>query len=232
MGLDGVELVIKAEEVFGITIEDAASSEMATVGLMYNYICNKVKGESQNGCATQKAFYALRKQIVSLLNIKRSEVMPGTLVESIFPMSTRRRTWKTLAQNTFLKLPKLRFPSWIYNFLSVALVIGYFVVCEALWRHVGGLSIIVSAMAISLLGFLLFCFLRIVAFPLYVYLPNTCITLGDLSKEVLVLNTEHFKPFSEKDIWVILVNLISEQLGIEKDRIKPESHFIRDLGLD
>jgi hypothetical protein len=66
---------------------------------------------------------------------------------------------------------------------------------------------------------------------LLIHLPRSCKTFGDLSKKILNLNMELFKPLSEKETWNILVDLISEQLGIDKNIIKPESRFIDDLGL-
>jgi|GEM_PF-988573 len=238
MGLDGVELVIATEETFGIKIEDAEASRTVTVGQWYELVCNKLKIESQNSCATQKAFYTLRKQIISLLNIKRSEIRPDTLVETIFPLSTRKHIWEIFVKNTPLKLPILRFPPWVYKImvsyviLVLLIIVGYWILYATLWLHRGELNVFIGAIEISVVSFSLFWLFYKIAFPFSVYLPSSCRTLGDLSREVLVLNTEHFKPFSEKDIWVILVNLISEQLGIEKDRIKPESSFVKDLGLD
>lgn len=238
MGLDGVELVIATEETFGIKIEDAEASRTVTVGQFYELVCNKLKIESQNSCATQKAFYALRKQLISLLNIKRSEIRPDTLVATIFPLSTRKHIWEIFVKNTSLKLPTLRFPPWVYKImvsyviLVIMIIVGYFIHYSTLWLHQKEQNLFIGAIEISVVSFSLFWLFRKTTFPLRVHLPSSCRTLGDLSKEVLVLNTEYFKPFSEKDIWVILVNLISDQLGIEKDIIKPESSFVKDLGLN
>lgn len=42
MGLDGVELVMKVEDTFGITIDDADALKKITSGQLYQYACNKV----------------------------------------------------------------------------------------------------------------------------------------------------------------------------------------------
>lgn len=40
------------------------------------------------------------------------------------------------------------------------------------------------------------------------------------------------EPLSKQDIWDVLVKIIAEQLGIEKNIIKPDSHLVNDFGLD
>ena len=35
----------------------------------------------------------------------------------------------------------------------------------------------------------------------------------------------------KKEIWDMLVLIISEQLGVDKEDIKPESNFVKDFGL-
>lgn len=43
MGLDAVEIVLRAEELFVITIEDEEAAAVRTVGDFYNLVCAKVK---------------------------------------------------------------------------------------------------------------------------------------------------------------------------------------------
>ena len=42
MGLDAVEIVLRAEELFVITIEDDEAAAVRTVGDFYNLICSKL----------------------------------------------------------------------------------------------------------------------------------------------------------------------------------------------
>lgn len=42
MGLDSVELVLRAEELFVITIEDEEAAAVRTVGEFYHLICRKL----------------------------------------------------------------------------------------------------------------------------------------------------------------------------------------------
>ncbi len=35
-----------------------------------------------------------------------------------------------------------------------------------------------------------------------------------------------------EEVWVILRNLISEQLGVPKDQVTAEKHFVHDFGMD
>jgi hypothetical protein len=42
MGLDAVEIILRAEELFVITIEDDEAAAVRTVGEFYNLICSKL----------------------------------------------------------------------------------------------------------------------------------------------------------------------------------------------
>jgi hypothetical protein len=107
MGLDGVELLMEVENTFGITIDDAVASKMATAGQLHQYVCDKFQSLSANSCATQKCFYALRKQASSALNIPKKEIRPDTPIDTIFPLSKRRNLWKMISYDAPFKLPKL-----------------------------------------------------------------------------------------------------------------------------
>jgi hypothetical protein len=43
MGLDVVEIVMRTEEVFGITIADADAEQASTVGKLFEFICAELK---------------------------------------------------------------------------------------------------------------------------------------------------------------------------------------------
>ncbi|MEL7500417.1 MAG: hypothetical protein AAFN77_22680 [Planctomycetota bacterium] len=61
-------------------------------------------------------------------------------------------------------------------------------------------------------------------------------TFRGLSKRVLVLNAIHLKdkhgPMGPNDIWVLLRDLIVDQLGVDADEVTPTANFVKDLGCD
>jgi len=231
MGLDGVELVMNVEDTFGITIDDADASKMITAGQLHQYVSNKVQSLSANSCATQKCFYVLRKHASTALNIPTKKIRPDTPVDTLFPLSERRFFWKKISHNAPFKLPKLDFSIWVYSYLTLVYVIGFILICNIIWESCKEASILVGLIVMGFFVWLTLWSFRLLMPFLLIHLPRSCKTLGDLSKIVLSLNIELFKPLSEKEVWNILVDLISEQLGIDKNSIKPGSRFVEDLGL-
>ena len=57
MGLDGVEIVMKVEEAFGITIDDAEAGKITTPGQLIELVLSKVGRTVDEACLTQRAFH-------------------------------------------------------------------------------------------------------------------------------------------------------------------------------
>ena len=61
MGLDSVELVMRVEERFGIEIHDSEAEPIRTPGMLVDLVFSKLQTGPQNYCASQRAFYVLRR---------------------------------------------------------------------------------------------------------------------------------------------------------------------------
>jgi len=61
MGLEGIEIVLAAEETFGITISDADASRMQTPAELIVFIEHHVPTVYSPDCLTQHLFYRLRR---------------------------------------------------------------------------------------------------------------------------------------------------------------------------
>jgi acyl carrier protein len=64
-------------------------------------------------------------------------------------------------------------------------------------------------------------------------------TVGDLASSVLTLNYPEFAPASEKgskptaeDVWIKLVDIFCDQLGVDPDQVQPSATIADDLGVD
>jgi acyl carrier protein len=68
-----------------------------------------------------------------------------------------------------------------------------------------------------------------------IYPPAAFTTLGNLARRMAFPTwTDHpirHDPFAE-EVWQKLRRMISEQLGVHIDDVRPETHFINDLGAD
>ncbi len=42
----------------------------------------------------------------------------------------------------------------------------------------------------------------------------------------------HLRAFSTRDVWTVLCPILVEPLGVEREKIVPAAHLVRDLGYD
>ena len=93
MGLDSVELIMAVEEKFGIEITDKEAGEIRTVGDMHQVVVGKLSLTDKSLCWTQKAFYLLRRNAISLFGVARHSFTPDTKLGSFIPKQHRRQHW-------------------------------------------------------------------------------------------------------------------------------------------
>ncbi len=61
MGLDGVEIIVRVENAFQISIPDAVAARILTPRDLIDYVSSAVVVEGFEHCETQRIFYAIRK---------------------------------------------------------------------------------------------------------------------------------------------------------------------------
>jgi len=66
MGLDSVELVMKVEEHFDVSIPDADASTLGTVGLLHNWVVNELRRLNRPNVDSTTVFYELRDLILRI----------------------------------------------------------------------------------------------------------------------------------------------------------------------
>jgi hypothetical protein len=99
MGLDGVEFVMAVEEAFGIAIPDSVGQDLMTPGHVVRYVESRLH-PGERTCIEQRAFYALRRAAMGVLNQPRAVFRPDTRWDAVLPSRDRRRTWKLLHSAT------------------------------------------------------------------------------------------------------------------------------------
>lgn len=235
MGLDAVELVMAVEERFGIEIKDEEAEKLRTPALLTDFVVAKTKAQKSDYCATQRAFYRLRRAAMETFQVHRNQVRTDTRLEELFHKASRRELWERFGYSVgAIAWPKLEYP----------------------WAFSGPVMTIVAVLA-GLSGFFLFQVLPypvwvgwLLAFSLWAAIttgvfeiaqrfrtdfPKRTKTIGDLTRR-LVLTYPNFAE-SESNSWtrenvrLAIREIICEQLGLDND-FDDQADFVRDLGVD
>jgi acyl carrier protein len=240
MGLDSVELVMRTEDEFSITISDDEAAAAITVGDLYKAVLAKL--DVTPGCLTSKAFYKTRRALVDTLEIPRRSIRPSTRLSPLLPQETRREKWELIRHSIGLSVPGLRIhgdlKQHIYKrtfFFGSLLAILVCIVCLSLgWR--GWIAFPLACVLWIALGILSMPVVeRRSRAKLSTELPTD--TAGELAQIVLSLNRDQFEPalttgeLTNEDVWRRLVDIICDQLQVARDEVVPNARFVDDLGV-
>jgi acyl carrier protein len=233
MGLDGVELIIEFEKVFGIEIPDADAEKLTTVGSVYDYVYNRVQSEQTNRCTTQIVFYRLRKYCTPRFNIAREEFTPLIELNSIFPFKNRREEYKAFSNSIQLETPELtlsnRLDSLLNNIgtlligggLLVALILTIF------FHYSNWLFLL------PVIGFGITIIVSTLLNPSRIYInPGK---VGDFSYKLVALNytlLSDKNKFNKQEIIAVINQVIIDKIGVDIEELSPEKSFTDDLGVD
>ena len=106
MGLDSVELLVKVEEKFGISISDPEAATIYTVGDLANSVFTKVNLSRNQKCLSQIVYYRLRYAFVKLRNTRENIGLDSPLVE-LLPQKDLNKEWDFIQNTIELNLPEL-----------------------------------------------------------------------------------------------------------------------------
>ncbi len=232
MGLDLVELVLEVEETFSFSIRDEDAVNLDTVGKLYDYILSHRFQGREQGCLTNVVFFKLRRALMSVLGVARSDVRVSSDLNAIIP-NHRRQAWADLQNVIGLRLPTLMRPKWVTvtaTALGGALVVAAGVFTTARMGFATAIfPILCVAGAISYI-------LCQATKPLVPLFRPAFVTAGGLTKEILQRNygaiSDECLRANAVEVWDILRNLIVEQLGVRPEDVTKEASFVKDLGAD
>lgn len=223
MGLDGIELVIRVEESFGIKIADEEASRCETVGQLYEVVLKKISTPDQNKCLTAIMFYKIREIFVAYGNCLRKAVRPDARLEDLVPKKTRRKFWNRISNHSGMELPSLAYPLW-FKWLIFAASAVAFVAMGIIWNFP------VSAFA-TLTGAMIFC--KFIFTPLATVLRPA--TVGELAQIMVRDNigkiSTKANSISKDDVWNCLIEIVADETGNDKSHIKYDSRFVADLNM-
>lgn len=221
MGLDSVELVLAVEEEFGITIDDADATRLATPRAVADYVASRLGAPNidHGRCLSQAAFYRIRSVLVRQFGAMRQDVRLASPIEHF--LKDKKRQWRELASSVeATQLPQLQCKKSIYYPLTLGLPL----VGVALMLY-GNFS---PGMVLAV--FLLLWFAtNIAAHRMADLLPSNVQTIGDLVPYVQLPKRDGWSP---DYVLQRVIQITAVQLGIPLEKIHPDHHFVKDLGLD
>jgi len=231
------ELVLEIEEAFGISLPDDEAEKIITVGDLYAAVLVATAGKTRNPnvCLSARTFYELRRHL--RLHVAGGDtavrIAPSTPLTNALPSSRRRKTWERMATDLNLRFPRLRRPlsvTLLGWFVSAAIALTCFTSIDGTLTF--GLSVLVALLAFSLSMSIFFA----LTVP-FATLPDvTFSTLRGLTEQLLARNgsklADRHDAFSTRDVWTILRLILMDQLGVDREKIVPDAHLVRDLGYD
>lgn len=233
MGLDGVELIMAAEEAFDITITDAEAEHVITVDDYYQLILSKLGECSSNKCLTAVTFYLLRCALAEEIGVERRSIKRHTNLQELIPIEKRKALWQKLSTDLALQLPAFTRSEFLNNLL-VAIPLTFI-----------GTSIIISllgwvenwqAYLLAFSGFFATYLLAVVTRPLKQHFSSNVSDMDGMTRQVLMINLTKISNenggLNHGEVYALVLDLISQQLGIPVPEIERHHSFVDDLGVD
>ena len=222
--MEMVSLILAIEDFFGLELPEDGSLRLGTVGDLYEWLL------AQQPCridpalalrADQLALDRLKPALAKIIDAPPRDFVPAMDLRTLIPFYDRRRVWRELRAQLGLNLPGLSVPKWILR----RLVAGSITAGLCLFPSIGSHALVIAA-SLGIVG--LVCLV-----PLTVTIPPQHSTLAGLASGIATANfarlTAQGEPYTARDLWAIVVHLISKELGVPIDEIVPSSRWNEDL---
>jgi acyl carrier protein len=243
MGLDGVEIVMKVEDAFGITIEDSEAAKTVTPGQLIDMVLSKVGRTVDEVCLTQRAFHRLRASLMRHLGIQRNQIRPETLLGSLFPRPTRREDVRQISREIGLgKEIEFVRPAWLMGLIMTVIFLGGITtIFFTAWHPIISqnpflnLVLLTSPIVAGALFVVSFGWLALLATsPICIEFQPSVATIGHLSRWIVTNSPDVVKAqpgqWSREQVTEIIREIVIDILGCEKE-YREDAHFVKDLGL-
>jgi hypothetical protein len=96
MGLDGVEIVMRTEETFGIEIPDKIAQQILTPAALVDFVAANVPMKPTEECLSQQLFYRLRRGFRSQLKALSSSFNLDTPLREILHKDQWSQVWAAI----------------------------------------------------------------------------------------------------------------------------------------
>jgi acyl carrier protein len=232
MGLGGVEIVMEVEDRLGIEIPMDAIPEMVTVGDLFEHVVAALKlSATEPKCLSARAFLSLRRAAMTLG--ARERLRPRDAIETLMPQAGRIEYWSRLQHESGLTLPPLKLPDGLAQASVLGVVIVSILAGAIAYDSTGSQS--AGYFAGVAIGAVVATIVVAATRPFATSLPPECGTLGRLACTALRLNFQKLSELAgsrgRNDVWIVLREIIVDQLGVSPDAVTPSATFVKDLGV-
>jgi hypothetical protein len=242
VGLEAVEIVMRVEEVFDLTIEDSEAEKCATPGQLIDLVLGKVGRTSEAACLTQRAFHRVRASLMRLFGLRRNQIRPDVPLANLFPRPTRKaRVRQLLAGIGLGKDIEFVRPEWLSRVIGIATLSGGIAVAVYLaWHPISSKSqflsfICVSPIVAGVLFSIIFGWLACLATRrMLIEFQPSMSAIGQLSRWIVANAPDLVKApsgqWSREQVSEIIREIVIDKLGCGKE-YREDAHFVKDLGL-
>ncbi len=106
MGLDSVEILVRVEEYFGISIPDREAEKILTVQDFADCVFTKVTINPTEKCKSQMLFYKLRTYFTDKQGLNKWQIRPDSKIRDLLT-GDLKTTWTEIEKDLKLHLPTL-----------------------------------------------------------------------------------------------------------------------------
>lgn len=244
MGLATIEVLVRIEDEFSISIADDEAASLQTVGEVCSFVADTLNTPSS--CAASKAFYRSRNAVADTLGLPRRSIKPSTWLEPLLPRATRIERWREISHRSGVQFPALQHARpWRDTFMGLSMLLGALPVAALWWScfALGWLpGVLTWLFAVPALVAWVVLSSRInqkllLATPRLAYeIPFA--TAGELATGVLTLNFDAFGPDgpdgpppSHEAVWNRLVTIFCDELEVGAEDLAPGTRIAEDLGV-
>lgn len=256
MGLDFVEIIMELEDTFEIEIEDddwagLVQQHDLTVADLYRVVQAKMERREVDRADIRlnlNLWKEMRSLLQSVTEVPQDEIRLHTRLAELFPCQRRLGLWERMRASRVFKIGSLEYPKLLtqslgWSLLLSGVVIPIVVVSQfsppfGAWVWLGVVSGAIFFLWILTLQFLYDRILSVCS-TLRRSLPDHLVTVKDLCRSVRMgYSTAQKGPLAipsarlKDENWSKFVRVLSEQLCIPLDEIKPESRLVKDLKMD
>jgi hypothetical protein len=230
MGLDLVEVTIRIEEAFGISIPDEVAADLTTPRQVKFYVLSQLKLTERKTCMSQQAFYLLRREFVPVLGVKRSDFRPSSSFAQLIATNDRVPMWTTLRSKIGANtLPDLARPAWLFKLLTVATMATGLATFQPAFLVTGRIDV---ALLLSLLAAGAFGYAGALITRRWKYnFRRGYEHAGELAEHVAIVSPHSFKKeWTSEEVAQTLRQLIIHETGVTD--FTEDSRFVEDMHLD
>jgi hypothetical protein len=224
------DLVHTFEASFGISLTERELCKAKSIGGLADYVSRKINSPRTSRCLSSVVFYRLRQTFITSFKIPPAAIKRKTPLHILMPWVTRRKGWREVQHALQVELTQLLYPVWVI--VSSIIITG--LVFWAEWLRLVAFSGKALGLAIFFGVFFLWIVVLRVLEPLARKFPRSCETFGDLAK--LTLGRNYGKISSERDGWssereilLVLRQLIAAETGVVVDDIEPGTLVFEDI---